>query len=120
MSNYNLDYHQLFAAVVVQAVKDLSTDDMILALDALCFFIDERGAVMWLDAVASDYPSDTTKVFKLAVLGAANGNLNLSRGAAKRTRANEQKPNRLIQVRAGEKSTGLYKEHSNQGAAVIA
>ena len=115
---YKSPMSNLMTAIVLQAVRDLGVWDPILALDALCFWLDPAGGLAWLDALP-DYPQDPTEIFTLAVKGANNGTKEPIRVSRRSTRANERKPGRPIQVRAGEKSTRVYKEHSNQGAALV-
>ena len=109
----------LMTAIVLQAVRDLGAWDPLLSVDALCFWLAEEGGLAWLDALPN-YPQDPTEIFLLAIKGANNGRKEPIRVSRRSARANGQKPGRHIQERAGRKSTGLYKEHSNQGAAVIA
>ena len=109
----------LMTAIVLQAVRDLGDYDDIKALDALCFWLDEAGGLAWLDALPN-YPTDLTQIFVLALRGAnSDGTKEPIRVSRRSTRANERKPGRPIQVRAGRKSTRVYKEHSNQGAALV-
>jgi hypothetical protein len=85
---------QLFAAVVCQAVRDLAAEDMIKALDALCFWLDDhQGGLSWLDALEDDFPSDPDIVFR-CVIGGASDEKKLKFGRVVKQRAvkNGRKP----------------------------
>ena len=44
-------YRRLALRVVLHAVKDYRAQDLLTALDALLFILDDNGAAWWLDAL---------------------------------------------------------------------
>ena len=66
-----VDLHRrLAAAVVHRAVKDLQGKDNILALDALCWWLEDDWR-WWLDMIEVDAPAD---YFTRLIEGSGNGN----------------------------------------------
>ena len=113
-------YKRLFAATVLQAVRDLAADDPLKSLDALSFFLDENGAAYWLSAVESDYPSDPGTVFIRAVIGATNGeSKNLGRGPSRRNVGNGRKPGYAIQGSFDIRDPEIHQNERQTSAALV-
>lgn len=58
---------RLAAGIVKQAVEDYTSDDVVKALDALAWFLDEGGAGLLLDAL--ELPTDPDRIFERLAYG---------------------------------------------------
>jgi len=58
--------------VVLQAVSDLSSTDIVRAVDALCFWLSDE-SYFWLDAIGVKPDPDPERVLLQAIYGAAYG-----------------------------------------------
>jgi hypothetical protein len=60
----------LAARVIIRALEDFKSSDMLIALDAFCWWLDPLGGPFWLDAL--DLPGDPDQCF-VRILEADNG-----------------------------------------------
>ena len=113
---------RLMSAIIVQAVKDLGSDNPLLSIDALCYWLDERCGAFWLSTVEDDYLTDPVQIFILAIGGSQNGQTKTNyagRGVAKRTGKNERSTGVTIQDRSNSRAPGVCEIDRATSAAPI-
>jgi len=109
-----LDPHKrLGAAVCLQAVKDFQDNNIIKALDALLFWLDD--GPVWLDALGFEGDGPVEVLVKIA--GGRYETRKIKRNCPEGSQGHDLPGNKKIPAGTGEGSSGIYKRKSPKSQA---